>query len=86
MFDSIDFFCYYSLIEMKENETMIVLTTRKQQIVEEYGINTTFTEEQMKDKEFRRKWTMYLLIIYYNVSGAEIPDEVLQEEADLIFG
>ena len=28
---------------------MIVLTTRKQQIVEEYGINTTFTEEQMKD-------------------------------------
>ena len=22
MFDSIDFFCYYSLIEMKENETM----------------------------------------------------------------
>ena len=40
---------------MKENETMIVLTTRKQQIVNEYGINTTFTEEQMKDKEFRRK-------------------------------
>ena len=86
MFDSIDFFCYYSLIEMKENETMIVLTTRKQQIVEEYGINTTFTEEQMKDKEFRRKWTMYLLSIQYNVSGAEIPEEVLQEEADLIFG
>ena len=25
---------------------MIVLTTRKQQIVNEYGINTTFTEEQ----------------------------------------
>ena len=34
---------------MKENKTMIVLTTRKQQIVNEYGINTTFTEEQMKD-------------------------------------
>lgn len=29
---------------------MIVLTTLKQQIVEEYGINTIFTEEQMKDK------------------------------------
>ena len=86
MFDSISFFCYYSLIEIKENETMIVLTTRKQQIVEEYGINTTFTEEQMKDKEFRRKWTMYLLSIQYDVSGAEIPEEVLQEEADLIFG
>ena len=86
MFDSIDFFCYYSLIEIKENKTMIVLTTRKQQIVEEYGINTTFTEEQMKDKEFRRKWTMYLLSIQYDVSGAEIPEEVLQEEADLIFG
>ena len=71
---------------MKENETMIVLTTRKQQIVEEYGINTTFKEEQMKDKEFRRKWTMYLLSIQYDVSGAEIPEEVLQEEADLIFG
>ena len=86
MFDSIDFFCYYSLIEIKESKTMIVLTTRKQQIVEEYGINTTFTEEQMKDKEFRRKWTMYLLSIQYDVSGAEIPEEVLQEEADLIFG
>ena len=80
------FFDTISLIEMKENETMIVLTTRKQQIVEEYGINTTFTEEQMKDKEFRRKWTMYLLSIQYDVSGAEIPEEVLQEEADLIFG
>ena len=86
MLDSVNFFCYYSLIEIKENKTMIVLTTRKQQIVEEYGINTTFTEEQMKDKEFRRKWTMYLLSIQYDVSGAEIPEEVLQEEADLIFG
>ena len=86
MLDSMNFFCYYSLIEIKENKTMIVLTTRKQQIVEEYGINTTFTEEQMKDKEFRRKWTMYLLSIQYNVSGAEIPEEVLQEEANLIFG
>ncbi len=86
MLDSMNFFCYYSLIEIKENKTMIVLTTRKQQIVEEYGINTTFTEEQMKDKEFRRKWTMYLLSIQYDVSGAEIPEEVLQEEADLIFG
>ncbi|NBK98345.1 MAG: hypothetical protein EOM50_10030 [Erysipelotrichia bacterium] len=65
---------------------MIVLTTRKQQIVKEYGINTTFTEEKMKDKAFRRKWTMYLLSIQYDVSGAEIPEEVLQEEADLIFG
>ena len=80
------FFDTISGIEIKENETMIVLTTRKQQIVEEYGINTTFTEEQMKDKEFRRKWTMYLLSIQYDVSGAEIPEEVLQEEADLIFG
>jgi hypothetical protein len=53
---------------------------------QEYGINTTFIEEQMKDKEFRRKWTMYLLSIQYDVSGAEIPEEVLQEEADLIFG
>ena len=52
----------------------------------ELRINTTFTEEQMKDKEFRRKWTMYLLSIQYDVSGAEIPEEVLQEEADLIFG
>ena len=86
MLDSMNFFCYYSLIEIKENKTMIVLTTRKQQIVEEYGINTTFTEEQMKDKEFRRKWTMYLLSIQYDVSGAEIPEEVLLEEADLIFG
>ena len=86
MLDSMNFFCYYSLIEIKENKTMIVLTTRKQQIVEEYGINTTFTEEQMKDKDFRRKWTMYLLSIQYDVSGAEIPEEVLQEEADLIFG
>ena len=86
MLDSVNFFCYYSLIEIKENETMIVLTTRKQRIVEEYGINTTFTEEQMKDKEFRRKWTMYLLSIQYDVSGAEIPEEVLQEEANLIFG
>jgi hypothetical protein len=40
----------------------------------------------MKDKAFRRKWTMYLLSIQYDVSGAEIPEEVLQEEADLIFG
>ena len=86
MLDSMNFFCYYSLIEIKENKTMIVLTTRKQQIVEEYGINTTFTEEQMKDKDFRRKWTMYLLSIQYDVSGAEIPEGVLQEEADLIFG
>ena len=86
MLDSMNFFCYYSLIEIKESKTMIVLTTLKQQIVEEYGINTTFTEEQMKDKEFRRKWTMYLLSIQYDVSGAEIPEEVLQEEADLIFG
>ena len=86
MLDSMNFFCYYSLIEIKESKTMIVLTTIKQQIVEEYGINTTFTEEQMKDKAFRRKWTMYLLSIQYDVSGAEIPEEVLQEEADLIFG
>ena len=49
MLDGMNFFCYYSLIEIKESKTMIVLTTRKQQIVEEYGINATFTEEQMKD-------------------------------------
>ena len=65
---------------------MIVLTTRKQQIVEQYGINTTFTEEQMKDKEFRRKWTMYLLTIQYDMPGCLIPEEDIQEEADLIFG
>ncbi len=29
---------------------------------------------------------MYLLSIQYDVSGAEIPEGVLQEEADLIFG
>ena len=65
---------------------MIVLTTRKQQIVEEYGINTTFTEEQMKDKAFRRKWTMYLLSIQYDMPGFLIPEEDIEEEADLIFG
>ena len=65
---------------------MIVLTTIKQKIVDEYGINTTFTEEQMNDKEFRRTWTMYLLTIQYDIPGCLIPEEDLQEEADLIFG
>ena len=65
---------------------MIVLTTLKQKIVDEYGINTAFTEEQMNDKEFRRTWTMYLLTIQYDVPGSEIPEDFLQEEADLIFG
>nr|DAD79558.1 MAG TPA: hypothetical protein [Siphoviridae sp. ctZCK1] len=27
MLDSMNFFCYYSLIEIKESKTMIVLTT-----------------------------------------------------------
>ena len=36
MFDSIDFFCYYSLIEIKESKTMIVLTT----------INTIWSNER----------------------------------------
>ena len=33
---------------------MIVLTTLKQKIIEEYGINITFTEEQMNNREFKR--------------------------------
>ena len=65
---------------------MIVLTTLKQKIIEEYGINTTFTEEQMNDRKFKRTWTMYLLTIQYDVSGSEIPEDFLQEEIDLIFG
>lgn len=65
---------------------MIVLTTLKQKIVEEYGINTTFTEEQMNNREFKRTWTMYLLTIQYDVPGSEIPEDFLQEEIDLIFG
>ena len=65
---------------------MIVLTTLKQKIIDEYGINTTFTEEQMNDREFKRIWTMYLLTIQYDVPGSEIPEDFLQEEIDLIFG
>lgn len=65
---------------------MIVLTTLKQKIIEEYGINTTFTEEQMNDRKFKRTWTMYLLTIQYDVPGSEIPEDFLQEEIDLIFG
>lgn len=65
---------------------MIVLTTLKQKIVKEYGINTTFTEEQMNNREFKRTWTMYLLTIQYDVPGSEIPEDFLQEEIDLIFG
>lgn len=65
---------------------MIVLTTLKQKIVKEYGINTTFTEEQMNNREFKRAWTMYLLTIQYDVPGSEIPEDFLQEEIDLIFG
>ena len=65
---------------------MIVLTTLKQKIVDEYGINTTFTEEQMNNREFKRTWTMYLLTIQYDVPGSEIPEDFLQEEIDLIFG
>ena len=65
---------------------MIVLTTLKQKIIEEYGINTTFTEEQMNNREFKRTWTMYLLNIQYDVPGSEIPEDFLQEEIDLIFG
>lgn len=65
---------------------MIVLTTLKQKIVDEYGINTVFTEEQMNDREFKRTWTMYLLTIQYDVPGSEIPEDFLQEEIDLIFG
>ena len=65
---------------------MIVLTTLKQKIVDEYRINTTFTEEQMNDREFKRTWTMYLLTIQYDMPGSEIPEDFLQEEADLIFG
>lgn len=65
---------------------MIVLTTLKQKIVDEYGINTVFTEEQMNNREFKRTWTMYLLTIQYDVPGSEIPEDFLQEEIDLIFG
>ena len=65
---------------------MIVLTTLKQKIVKDYGINTTFTEEQMNNREFKRTWTMYLLTIQYDVPGSEIPEDFLQEEIDLIFG
>lgn len=65
---------------------MIVLTTLKQKIIKEYGINTTFTEEQMNNREFKRTWTMYLLTIQYDVPGSEIPEDFLQEEIDLIFG
>lgn len=65
---------------------MIVLTTLKQKIIDEYGINTVFTEEQMNNREFKRTWTMYLLTIQYDVPGSEIPEDFLQEEIDLIFG
>lgn len=65
---------------------MIVLTTLKQKIVDEYGINTVFTEEQINDRKFKRTWTMYLLTIQYDVPGSEIPEDFLQEEIDLIFG
>lgn len=65
---------------------MIVLTTLKQKIIDKYGINTTFTEEQINDREFKRTWTMYLLTIQYDIPGSEIPEDFLQEEIDLIFG
>ena len=65
---------------------MIVLTTLKQKIIDEYEINTIFTEEQMNDRGFKRTWTMYLLTIQYDVPGSEIPEDFLQEEIDLIFG